>query len=312
MLGELRRLEGRRAWAESRPTGCKPITVHGDIRMQNRPDRRDGEVHIPHPGLRGVVRPQEGISYHDLAPDACSALAPERVTDGTPPTVASDLFACGCVWWHISAAGRRWAAATRWPACVQPRRRRSATCTSGRPMCPTCWSRQLATACRKTRRNVPSQWPIWRSGLVPCTPRSPGNRPLPGRSSATSRPLAAITKNSRQESSPSAPLHGGRASPRGGRGHCLAALGGTQSTAGSGERGAGSRGGHASLDPPAPREPPGTHHAPRDEIHHAERDVYSSTWPIVDPAVTPAGYSAENGPPARRADWQRRQRGKAD
>ncbi len=75
--------------------------VHGDIRMQNVLIANDGEVHIPHPGLRGLIRPHEGISHHDLVPDACSTLAPERVTEGTEPTVASDLFACGCVWWHI-------------------------------------------------------------------------------------------------------------------------------------------------------------------------------------------------------------------
>ena len=75
--------------------------IHGDIRVENVLIENNGEVHIPHPGLRGIIRPQEGISDHDLVPDACIALAPERVTDGTPPTVASDLFACGCVWWHI-------------------------------------------------------------------------------------------------------------------------------------------------------------------------------------------------------------------
>jgi eukaryotic-like serine/threonine-protein kinase len=75
--------------------------VHGDIRVQNVLMTRDGEIFIPHPGLRGVIRPHEGVAHLDLVPDACSALAPERVTDGTPPTVASDLFACGCVWWHI-------------------------------------------------------------------------------------------------------------------------------------------------------------------------------------------------------------------
>ena len=88
MLGELVTLEAA-------------SVVHGDIRVQNVLIANDGEVHIPHPGLRGIIRPHEGISHHDLLPDACSGLAPERVTDGTPPTVASDFFACGCVWWHM-------------------------------------------------------------------------------------------------------------------------------------------------------------------------------------------------------------------
>ena len=88
MLGELAALEA---------TGL----VHGDIRLDNVLIASDGDVHIPHAGLRSAIRPQEGIAHHDLAPDACSTLAPERVTEGTAPTVASDLFACGCVWWHI-------------------------------------------------------------------------------------------------------------------------------------------------------------------------------------------------------------------
>ena len=75
--------------------------VHGDIRMQTVLIANDGEVHLPHPGLRGLIRPHEGMSYDGLAPDACSTLAPERVTEGTPPTPMSDLFACGCVWWHL-------------------------------------------------------------------------------------------------------------------------------------------------------------------------------------------------------------------
>ncbi len=75
--------------------------IHSDIGLPNVLIAADGEVRIPHAGLRGAVRPREGFSSLDLAADACSTLAPERITAGTPPTAASDLFACGCVWWHI-------------------------------------------------------------------------------------------------------------------------------------------------------------------------------------------------------------------
>jgi eukaryotic-like serine/threonine-protein kinase len=75
--------------------------IHGDIRMHNVLVDRAGQVRLPHPGLRGLIRPHEGISHLDLTPDTCSGLAPERVTEGRPPSRASDLFACGCVWWHL-------------------------------------------------------------------------------------------------------------------------------------------------------------------------------------------------------------------
>ncbi len=75
--------------------------IHGDIRAENVLVARDGEIHIPHAGLRGLIHPYEGVSHLDVVPEACSTLAPERVTDGTPPNVASDLFACGCVWWQM-------------------------------------------------------------------------------------------------------------------------------------------------------------------------------------------------------------------
>ncbi|MFW5693440.1 MAG: hypothetical protein ACOCWL_04420, partial [Thermoguttaceae bacterium] len=49
----------------------------------------------------GALRPEEGYSRTDLLPEAYDYLAPERVARGTPPDVASDLYACGCVWWHL-------------------------------------------------------------------------------------------------------------------------------------------------------------------------------------------------------------------
>ncbi|MGD9722227.1 MAG: serine/threonine protein kinase [Pirellulales bacterium] len=75
--------------------------VHGDVGTAGLVFQTSGRMVLPMPGLRGIVRPQEGYSFHDLSPEAYDYLAPERVSDGTPPTAASDLYACGCLWWHL-------------------------------------------------------------------------------------------------------------------------------------------------------------------------------------------------------------------
>lgn len=75
--------------------------VHGDLAAHRLLLDASGTVYVPEPGLRGLVRPAEGYGQADLPLDAYDGLAPERVIHGTPPTVASDLYACGCLWWHL-------------------------------------------------------------------------------------------------------------------------------------------------------------------------------------------------------------------
>ncbi|MEX2112597.1 MAG: protein kinase [Pirellulales bacterium] len=75
--------------------------VHGDVSCAGLVLERSGRVALPMPGLRGVVRPAEGYSFNELPVEAYDYLAPERVSEGGPPTTASDLYACGCVWWHL-------------------------------------------------------------------------------------------------------------------------------------------------------------------------------------------------------------------
>ena len=77
--------------------------VHGDLAPAGIMLSADGTVQLPHPGVRAIVRPEEGYGRVELPPEAYDALAPERVTDGSPPTPQSELFACGCVWWHLLA-----------------------------------------------------------------------------------------------------------------------------------------------------------------------------------------------------------------
>jgi serine/threonine-protein kinase len=75
--------------------------IHSDVGCAGLLLDRSGHVMLPMPGLRGAVRPSEGYSFDDLPVEAYDYLSPERVADGGPPTVASDLYACGCVWWHL-------------------------------------------------------------------------------------------------------------------------------------------------------------------------------------------------------------------
>ncbi|MBN1588201.1 MAG: protein kinase [Pirellulales bacterium] len=56
---------------------------------------------LPFPGLRAVVRPREGYAHVDLPPEAFDGLAPERVRNARTPNTASDVYACGCLWWHL-------------------------------------------------------------------------------------------------------------------------------------------------------------------------------------------------------------------
>lgn len=75
--------------------------VHGDIGAAGLLLTDSGRVALPMAGLRAVVRPAEGYSFSDLQPEAYDYLAPERIADGTPPTLASDMYACGGLWWHL-------------------------------------------------------------------------------------------------------------------------------------------------------------------------------------------------------------------
>lgn len=75
--------------------------VHGDIGACGLLLQPSGHVALPAAGLRGVVRPHEGYSANDLGPAAYDYLSPERVADAVEPSTASDLYACGCLWWHL-------------------------------------------------------------------------------------------------------------------------------------------------------------------------------------------------------------------
>jgi len=77
--------------------------VHGDLGARQVLLDPLGVVWLAEPGVRGIFRPVEGFTHADLPPDAYNYLPPERVASGGIPDVAGDLFACGCLWWHLLA-----------------------------------------------------------------------------------------------------------------------------------------------------------------------------------------------------------------
>ncbi|HEX4132010.1 MAG TPA: protein kinase [Pirellulales bacterium] len=86
--------------------------VHGDISARQLWFQAEGQVRLLGAGLRGIVQPTESYAAGNLLPDAYDYLAPERIADGTGPTVASDIYACGALWWHLLAGRAPVAGAT--------------------------------------------------------------------------------------------------------------------------------------------------------------------------------------------------------
>ena len=74
---------------------------HGNVAAQSLLLTDRGEVVLLNPGLRAILRSEEGYAHADLQPEAYDYLAPQRVTAGVPSDVASDIYACGCLWWHL-------------------------------------------------------------------------------------------------------------------------------------------------------------------------------------------------------------------
>ncbi len=79
--------------------------VHGDLSALSLSLTENGRIGLSHPGLRWIVRPAEGYAFSDLPPEAYDTVAPERIATAARPSIATDIYACGCLWWHL-ATGR--------------------------------------------------------------------------------------------------------------------------------------------------------------------------------------------------------------
>lgn len=86
---------------------------HGDISTESLAITSEGRVLMVAPGLRARIRPHEPATVPEVPVRAFDYLAPERVAEGEPPSAQSDLFSCGCVWWHLLTGRPPLAGATR-------------------------------------------------------------------------------------------------------------------------------------------------------------------------------------------------------
>jgi eukaryotic-like serine/threonine-protein kinase len=77
--------------------------VHGDISAWSLWLNAHGEIRLTHCGVRGVME-SDAVDPSEPRPlEAFDYLAPERMSGKSPPTMATDIYACGCLWWHLLA-----------------------------------------------------------------------------------------------------------------------------------------------------------------------------------------------------------------
>lgn len=74
---------------------------HGDVSARSLVLTDKGRTLLLAPGLRPIARPAEGFAHTDLAPEYYDSLAPERIEGGASADQTTDLYGCGCLWWHL-------------------------------------------------------------------------------------------------------------------------------------------------------------------------------------------------------------------
>ena len=76
--------------------------VHGDISLSNVRITPSGQAVLVDAGSVSALRPE--FSFHTiLSAERYNGMAPERITTGEVPTASSDLYALGCLLWHLLA-----------------------------------------------------------------------------------------------------------------------------------------------------------------------------------------------------------------
>jgi hypothetical protein len=83
---------------------CERLDLpHGDIRAEQVLLCDHGELLLAMPGVRGLLRPVESAFSGELTAELLDGVAPERLMHAAPPSMRSDLYACGILWRHMLA-----------------------------------------------------------------------------------------------------------------------------------------------------------------------------------------------------------------
>jgi eukaryotic-like serine/threonine-protein kinase len=77
--------------------------VHGDISARSLWLNSHGEIRLTYCGVRGVMESGANGQSETFPLEAFDYLAPERMSGKSPPTMATDIYGCGCLWWHLLA-----------------------------------------------------------------------------------------------------------------------------------------------------------------------------------------------------------------
>lgn len=83
-------------------SGLPQQSLHGDLRLSNFVIDSRGRVEVLNTGILNALMPVLNI-HEELPADAYDGLAPERFDPPQPASVASDLYALGCLMWHLLA-----------------------------------------------------------------------------------------------------------------------------------------------------------------------------------------------------------------
>lgn len=132
--------------------------LHSDLAASQLLIDAGGTVRVTGGGLRGIVRPDEmtqDAGERELPAEVFDYVAPERFAPYEPATTASDLFAFGCLNWHLLTGRPPLAGATLAAKMQSAQKGRFADVRSLAPDTP----QQLATVIAACMRLLPAERP---------------------------------------------------------------------------------------------------------------------------------------------------------